>query len=137
MSCEFSVEHMFWLRRCNRRKHQKNHVLCKENVKKSCWYWYFTRPGLTCKTTHKLSTGDCFREFCHWFYMSLAKVEELTTILIDRGYITQPRSHHCRKVFWECSELLVKSALYLLAMGAAFCCWYASFFTFSLRPWWK
>ncbi len=85
---------------------------CKENVKKSCKYRYFTRPGLTCKITHKLSSSNLLGEFCHWFRMSLAKVEELTTILIDCGYITQPRSHRCRKVFREHSELLVMSALY-------------------------
>jgi hypothetical protein len=54
--------------------------------------------------------------------MSLRKVEELTTILINREYITRPRSHRLREVFWERLELLVMSALYLLAMGAAFCC---------------
>jgi hypothetical protein len=55
--------------------------------------------------------------------MSLGKVEELTTILINCEYITRPRSHCLRKVFWERSELLVMSALYLLATGATFHCY--------------
>jgi len=48
------------------------------------------------------------------------KVEELTNILIDRGYINPPRSHRCRAVFRECSKLLVMSGLYLLGTEAAF-----------------
>jgi hypothetical protein len=51
ISCESSVERMLWLRRRNRRKRQNNRVFCKENVKKSCWYRYFTRPGLTREIT--------------------------------------------------------------------------------------
>jgi hypothetical protein len=100
----------------------KSCVFCKENVKKSCWYRYFTCPGLTCKITHALSSSDCFGEFCQWFCMSLGKVEELTTILINHEYITQPRSHRLCKVIQERLELLVMSALYLLATGATFCC---------------
>jgi hypothetical protein len=53
--------------------------------------------------------------------MPLTKVEELTNILIDRGYINLPRSHRRRAVFREHSELLVMSGLYLLGTGAAFC----------------
>jgi hypothetical protein len=53
--------------------------------------------------------------------MPLAKVEELTNILIHRGYIKLPRSHWRRAVFREHSELLVMSVLYLLGMVAAFC----------------
>jgi hypothetical protein len=120
ISCEFSAECMLQQRQRNRRERQPNCVFFKENVKKSCWYRYFTRPGLIHKKTHKLSSSNCYGEFRHWYCMSLAKGEELTTILIDPGYITRPRSHHCRKVFWERSELLVMSALYLLATGAAF-----------------
>ncbi len=52
--------------------------------------------------------------------MPLAKVEVLTNILIDRGYIVPPRSHWQRAVFYERLKLLVMSALHLLAMGAAF-----------------
>ena len=49
------------------------------------------------------------------------KVEELTNILIDRGYFNPSRSHCCRAVFRECSKLLVMSGLYLLGTEAAFC----------------
>ena len=113
VSCEFSAEHMLQQHWRNRRVQRPNRVFVKENVKKSCWYRYFTRPGLIRETTHELSSSDCYGEFCHWFHMSLAKVEELTTILIDHGYITWPRSHRWRKVFCECSELLVTSTLSL------------------------
>ena len=55
--------------------------------------------------------------------MPLSKVEDLTNILIDRGYIIppRPRSHWRCAVFCEHSELLVMSVLYLLGTGAAFC----------------
>ncbi len=44
VSCEFSVEH----RQCRRQKKcRTNWVFLVENVKKSCWYRYFTRRGLT------------------------------------------------------------------------------------------
>ena len=111
---------MLWLRLCNRRKRQNNCVFRNENIKKSCWYRYFTHPGLTREIMHELSTSNCLGGFPCWFCMSRVKVEELNTILIDRECITRLRSHH-RKVFWERSELLVMSALYLLATGAAFC----------------
>jgi hypothetical protein len=122
LSCKFSVKSVWRQRQRNRRKRQKNCVFCKENVKKSCWYQYFTRPELTREITHNLSSSNCFGEFCQWFCMFLRKVEELTTILINHEYITWPRSHHLCKVFWEHLELLVMSALYLLATGATFCC---------------
>jgi hypothetical protein len=48
------------------------------------------------------------------------KVEELTNLLIDRGYIKMPRLHWRRAVFRERLELLVMSALYILGTGAAF-----------------
>jgi hypothetical protein len=51
--------------------------------------------------------------------MPLSKVEDLTNILIDRGYIIPPRPHRCRAVFRERSELLVMSALYILGSGAS------------------
>ncbi len=52
--------------------------------------------------------------------MPLSKVEDLTNILIDRGYIIPPRSHRRCAAFHERSELLVMSALYILGSGAAF-----------------
>ena len=116
VSCEFSVEH----RRCrSRKKRRTNRVFRLKKLNKSCWYRYFTRPGLTREITHELSNSD--REFRHWFCMPLTKVEEPTNMFIDRGYINPPRSHRRRAVFRERSELLVMSALYLLGTGAAFC----------------
>ena len=70
---------------------------------------------------HELGNSDRYGEFRHWFRMPLTKVEELTNILIDRGFNNSPRSHWCRAVFCEHLELLVMSALYLLGTGAAFC----------------
>ena len=52
--------------------------------------------------------------------MPLSKVEDLTNILIDCGYIIPSRSHRHRAAFRECSELLVMSALYILGSGATF-----------------
>ena len=115
--CEFSVERR--LRR-RRKKCRRNRVFRFKNIKKSCWYRYFTRPGVTREITHELSSSDRFGEFRHWFRMPLSKVEDLTNILIDRGYIIPPKSHRRRAVFRERLELLVMSALYLLGSGAAF-----------------
>ena len=82
VSCEFSVERR--LRR-RRKKRRTNCVFRFENIKKSCWYRYITRPGVTREITHELSSSDRFGEFWHWFCMPLSKVEEdLTNILIDR-----------------------------------------------------
>ena len=52
--------------------------------------------------------------------MPLAKVEELTDILISRGYIKVPRSHRFRAEFRERSELLVMVALYRLGNSNSF-----------------
>jgi hypothetical protein len=115
VSCEFSVKRR--LRRCQK-KRRTNRVFRFENVKKSCWYRYFTRPGPTREITHELSSSNGFGEFCHWFCMPLSKVEDLTNILIDRGHILPPRSHRRRAAFCERVELLVMSALYLVGSGA-------------------
>jgi hypothetical protein len=74
ISCEFSAERMLQQFRHNRRDQRPNRVCFKENVKKSCWYRYFTRPRLICKTMHELSSSNRYGEFQHWFCMSLAKV---------------------------------------------------------------
>jgi hypothetical protein len=63
ISCEFSVERMLQQRWRNRREQRPNCVFFKENVKKLCWYWYFTRPRLIRETTHELSSSDCYGEF--------------------------------------------------------------------------
>ena len=52
--------------------------------------------------------------------MPLVKVEELTDILVNRGYIKVPRSHRFRAEFRERSELLVMAALYRLGNGNSF-----------------
>jgi hypothetical protein len=75
---------------------------------------------MTCDLTHELSSSDCFGKFCSWFCMPLAKVEVLTSTLINPGCIVLPRLHRRRSKFQECSELLVMSALHLLASGASF-----------------
>jgi hypothetical protein len=93
VSCEFSVEHR---QRRSRKKQRTNRVFRLENIKKSCWYRYFTCPGLTRDIKHELSNSDRYGEFRHWFCMPLTKVEGLTNILIDREYINPPRSHRCR-----------------------------------------
>jgi hypothetical protein len=65
ISCEFSAECMLQRRQCNRREKQPNRLCFKENVKKSCWYRFFTRPRLMCETTHKLSSSNRYGEFRH------------------------------------------------------------------------
>ena len=52
--------------------------------------------------------------------MNLKKVEDLTTLLIDRGYIIDPRSLKFRDEFRERSELLVMTALFRLGNGTSF-----------------
>jgi hypothetical protein len=74
ISCEFSVKSVWRQRQRNRRKRHKNRVFCKENVKKSCWYWYFTRPGLTRKITHNLSSSDCLGNFVSGFACPLERL---------------------------------------------------------------
>jgi hypothetical protein len=65
-SCEFSVERMLWLRGCiPQKKHQTNCTYHFENIKKSCWYRHFTCHRLTQELMHKLSSSDCFGNFCH------------------------------------------------------------------------
>ncbi len=92
--CKFSYEHMLQLQQCiRRRKRVANCTFHFENIKISCWYRHFTHRGRTQELTHDLSGSDHFGDFCHWFCMPLAKVEVLTIILIDRGYIVPPRSH--------------------------------------------
>ena len=60
VSCEFSVES----RRCrSRKKRWTNQVFRLENIKKLCWYRYFTHPGLTREITHELRNSDCYGEF--------------------------------------------------------------------------
>ena len=124
---------------------EESRILIRER-KKSCWYRYFMHPGLTQEIMHELSSSDRYGEFQHWFRMPLSKVEDLTNILIDRGYIIPPRTYWRRAVFHERSELLVMSPLYLLGTGAAFrsckpLCGISTsevqkFFTHSSKLWW-
>ena len=136
-SCEFSVEHR--LRR-RRKKRRTNSVFWFENIKKSCWYGYFTRPGVTWEITHELSSSDWFGEFRHWFRMPLSKVEDLTNILIDCGYIIPPQ--HSASVWscWWClrfknwdQEQHFTLANHCVAYPRRR---YRSFFTYSLKLWW-
>jgi len=57
--------------------------------------------------------------------MPLCKVEELTTLLMTRGYVREPRTFWRAQEFRERTELLVMSSLYVLGRGTSFC---------SLRP---
>ena len=67
-----------------------------------------------------LSSSDRDGEFCHFFRMPLSKVEELTTKLVLRGCVREPRTHWRKQEFRDRAELLVMSALYILAHGASF-----------------
>jgi hypothetical protein len=148
ISCEFSDERMLRLQHCIRqKKHVANCTYHFKNIQKLCWYQYFTRHGRTQELMHELSSSDRFGDFCHRICMPLAKAEVLTNILIDCGFIVPPRSHlQCAAVVCKRLELLVMSALHLLALGAAFQSYkilcgistsdVCKFFICSLRPWW-
>jgi len=107
-------------RRRRRKIRRSNRVYRVESVRESAWYRYFTRPGMTRDLTHELSSSDRFGHFRHYFRMPLSKVEELTDMLINQGYVRLPRSLCRRAEFRERTELLVMSSIYLLANGAAF-----------------
>jgi hypothetical protein len=121
-SCTMSVEGYVRFGHCRRRrkKCRTNCLYCKESVLMSPWYVNFLRPGISRNLTHELSSSDCFGEFRLLFWMQLLKVEELTDILINRGYIETPRSLKFREEFREQSELFVMSALYRLGNGNSF-----------------
>jgi hypothetical protein len=95
-SCSFSVEsYVRNGRHCRRRKKSwANRIYRKQSVLLLPWYVNFLRPGFKRDMTHELSSSDRFGEFCSLFRMKLEKVEELTNILVEWGYITEPRSLH-------------------------------------------
>jgi hypothetical protein len=84
------------------------------------WYRYFIRPGIKRDLAHELSSSDRYGHFCHYFRMPLSKVEELTNLLITRGYVPFPRTKSRQAEFREHTELLVMCSLYLLGTGAVF-----------------
>ncbi len=71
--------------------------------------------------THELSMSDRYSQFRHFFCMPFSKVEELTSLLIDRTYVPFPSSRLHQVEFHEQTELLVMSSLYLLGTGSGFC----------------
>ena len=119
-SCSFSVESYVRKRQRRRKKRRANRIYRKQSVLLSPWYINFLRPGFTRDMTHELSSSDRFGEFRSLFRMKLEKVEELTNILIQRGYIVEPRSLRFRDEFRERSELLVLTALYRLGSGNSY-----------------
>ena len=89
---DYSIEDYVAFRRRRRcRIHRTNHHFRIESVKKPCWYVQFLKPGITHEMMHELSSSDRYGDFRHYFRMPLFKVEELTSLLIRRGYIEQPR----------------------------------------------
>ena len=122
-SCSFTDEGSVRRRRRRRRGRKQrnpNRQYRRDSVLSSSWYRSFLRPGITRELTHELSAADRFGEFRSLFRMPLAKVEELTDILVNRGYIKVPRSHRFRAEFRERSELLVMAVLYRLGNGNSF-----------------
>jgi hypothetical protein len=106
---------------CQRRSIQRtNRAYHVESVTESAWFWYFTRPGMTRDLTHELSVSDRFGHFRHYFCMPLRKVEEVTDLLITRGYVPYPRTRCRQHEFRKRIELLVMSSLYLLGTVASF-----------------
>ena len=91
ISIDYSIKDYVSFRCCHRRCiQQSNRQFWIESVKKSCWYVQFLKPGITREMMHELSSSDRYGDFCHYFRMPLFKVEELTSLLIRRGYINQP-----------------------------------------------
>ena len=80
----------------------------------------FLKPGITREMTHELSSSDRYGDFRHYIRMPLFKVEELTSLLIQWGYINQPRSYFRQQEYRERAEILVMFALYTLGNGALF-----------------
>jgi hypothetical protein len=112
-------------RQKKRKKRSKNRTNYRASVRTSCWYINYLAPGNVQELTHELSRSDRYGKFCHWFCMPLCKVEELTTLLMTRGYVRKSRTFWHAQEFRERTELLVMSSLYVLGRGASFC---------SLRP---
>ena len=73
-----------------RHQHHPNCHYHVNSITKSVWYRYFTRPGRVRELTHEIFTLDRFSQFCHFFRMPLSKVEELTNLLMERGYVPFP-----------------------------------------------
>jgi hypothetical protein len=125
-SCSYSIDSYVSFssagtrKQARRRKRRANRVYRKQSVLLSPWYINFLRPGFTRDLTHELSSSDRYGEFRSLFRMNLKKVEDLTTLLIDRGYIIYPRSLKFRDEFRERSELLVMTALFRLGNGTSF-----------------
>ncbi len=92
----------------------------KESVLLLPWYVNFLRLGFTRELTHELSSSDRFGEFRSLFRIKLEKVEELTNILVERDFITVPRSLKFHHEFRERSELLVLTALFRLGNGNSY-----------------
>lgn len=122
-SCSMFVEDYvpwFGRRSYRRRPRRANRHYRKDSVLSSPWYVSFLRPGITRDLTHELSSSDRFGKFRSLFCMLLSKVEELTDIFIDRGYIREPRSLRFREEFRERSELFILSSLYHLGNGNSY-----------------
>ncbi len=86
--CDYSVKGSVPIgqRRC-RRKHRKNRCFIAKSVKTSCWYINFLQPSEMRELTHLMSSANQYGDFRHWFWMPIKKVERLTDMFIESGYI--------------------------------------------------
>ena len=101
-SCSMLIEeYVPWFGHCRhrRRTSRANRHYRRDSVLSSTWYVNFLRPGITRDLTHELSSSDRFGEFRSLFCMPLSKVEVLTDILVNRGYIREQRSLDFREEF--------------------------------------
>jgi hypothetical protein len=114
VSIDYSIEdYVAFRRRRRRRIRRTNRHFRIESIKKS--------SGITTREmTQELSSSDRYGNFRHYFRMPLFKVEELTTLLIRRGYIDQPRSYFRQREYRERADILVMSVLHTLGNGASF-----------------
>jgi hypothetical protein len=69
-------------------QHRPNHHYHIVSITELAWYRYFTHPGRVRELTHEISASDRFSRFCHFFLMPLSKVEELTNLSMERGYVS-------------------------------------------------
>ena len=105
------------------RGNQPKHMYRIESMKSLCRYCEFLWPGPVRDLTYELSFSDCISEFRDFFCMPLSKVEKVTGLMKQRGYMWMPRSLSWRCKFDEHVELLVMSTLHILGMGATFRCY--------------
>lgn len=89
------------------------------DVYEANWYRQYLQPSIR-QRTYDLSERDRFGEFSCGFRMPLAKVDELVSTFLDRGWIHL--THHCQDAdrLYVKAQLLILGALEVLAHHTPF-----------------